>query len=130
MWIHMEAVFSYVTQYEAHFRAAMEKRLKLSTDEAIKVRRKKLAQDEKRLDELDSLFIRLYEDNVAGRISNERFAAMSTAYEDEQAKLKEEVLTLRQEIEVQEQQNDNLEQFIQRVKLLHGVKGTDTLRPA
>ena len=79
--MHMEAVFSYVTQYEAHFRAAMEKRLKLSTDEAIKVRRKKLAQDEKRLDELDSLFIRLYEDNVAGRISNERFAAMSTAYE-------------------------------------------------
>lgn len=115
VWMHMEAVISYVTQYEAHFRAAMEERLKLSTDEAVKVRRKKLAQDEKRLDELDRLFLRLYEDNVAGRISDERFATMSRAYEDEQAKLKEETQILRQEIEVQEQQIDNLDQFIRRV---------------
>lgn len=115
VWMHMEAVISYVTQYEAYFRAAMEERLELSTDEAIKVRRKKLAQDEKRLDELDRLFLRLYEDNITGRISDERFATMSRAYEGEQAKLKEETQILRQEIEVQEQQIDNLDQFIRRV---------------
>lgn len=62
VWMHMEAVISYVTHYEAHFRAAMEKRLKLSSGEAVRARRKKLAQGEKRLDELDRLFIRLYED--------------------------------------------------------------------
>lgn len=88
--------------------------LKLSTSEAVRVRQKKLAKNEKRLDELDRLFIRLYEDNVAGRISDERFSMMSGAYEDEQATLKAEVQTLQQEIEIQERQINDLEQFIQR----------------
>ena len=97
VWMHMEAVISYVTRYESHFRTIMEQRLKLSTDEAIKVRRKKLAKDEKRMDELDRLFVRLYEDNVAGRISDERFSMMSGGYEEEQ-------------------QLDDLDLFIQRVQ--------------
>lgn len=60
------------------------------------------------------MFIRLYEDNVAGRISDDRFSMMSGAYEDEQAALKAEVQTLRQEIKVQERQINDLGQFIQR----------------
>ena len=64
---------------------------------------------------LHRLFIRIYEDNVAGKLSDERFALMSKTYEDEQAQLKVEIQTLQQEIEVQERQIENLEQFIQRV---------------
>lgn len=79
----MEEVLSYVTCYEAHFRAVMEEWLKLSAGEAIKAQKKKLAKDEKRLDELDHLFVRLYEGNVAGCISNERFSMMSEVYEKE-----------------------------------------------
>lgn len=93
----------------------MEHRLKLSTDAAIRVSKKKLAQDEKRLAELDRLFIRIYEDNAAGRISDERFAMMSKSYEDEQAQLKGKVQALQREIEVQERQIDDLDQFIQRI---------------
>ena len=70
----------------------------------------------KRIQELDRLFIRLYEDNVASRISDDRFIMMSQAYESEQYDLKTEVEVLRQEIETQEQQNQNLEQFIQKVR--------------
>ena len=39
--------------------------------------KKRLAQAEKRIGELDRLFIRIYEDNVAGRLDDERFAMMS-----------------------------------------------------
>lgn len=115
VWAHMEAVISYVIRYEEHFRAKMEQKLRMTTEETIRVNRKRLAQAEKRMGELDHLFIRLYEDNVAQRITDERFAIMSKSYEDEQAQLKVEVLGLRQEIEVQERQIDNLEQFIQRI---------------
>ncbi|MGN1002368.1 MAG: DUF4368 domain-containing protein, partial [Oscillospiraceae bacterium] len=69
----------------------------------------------KRLTELDRLFIRIYEDNVAGRINDERFSMMSRSYETEQEQLKVEIQSLQQEIEVQERQIENLEQFIQRV---------------
>ena len=73
VWMHMEAVISYITRYEAHFRAIMEQRLKLSTNEAVKVQHKKLAKNERRLEELDRLFIRLYEDNVAGAFPTSDF---------------------------------------------------------
>ena len=115
VWMHMQTVISYVTRYENHFRAIMEHKLRLSSEEAIRGHKKRLAKAEKRLAELDRLFLRIYEDNVAGRISDERFSTMSTSYEDEQARLKVEVQTLQQEIEVQERQIENLEQFIQRV---------------
>ncbi|MDR3363628.1 MAG: recombinase, partial [Clostridiales Family XIII bacterium] len=38
-------------------------------------------------DELDTLFERMYEDNVSGKISDERFHSMSKRYETEQAKV-------------------------------------------
>ena len=93
----------------------MEHRLRLSSEEAVRGYKKRLAQAERRLGELDRLFIRIYEDNVAGKLSDERFTLMSKTYEDEQAQLKVEIQTLQQEIEVQERQIENLEQFIQRI---------------
>ena len=115
VWMHMKAVISYVTRHESYFRAVMEHKLRLSSEEAIRANKKRLAQADKRLVELDRLFIRIYEDNVAGKLSDERFAMMSQSYEDEQTQLKAEIQTLQQDIEVQERQIENLEQFIQRV---------------
>ncbi len=106
----------YVGHYESHFRSIMESKLKAESKEALRVKQKQLEKDEKRIQELDRLFIRLYEDNVASRISDDRFTMMSQAYESEQYDLKAEAEVLRQEIETQEQQNQNLEQFIQKVR--------------
>lgn len=94
----------------------MEAKLKSESREILRARQKQLEKDEKRIAELDRLFIRLYEDNVASRISDDRFAMMSRAYEDEQRELKAEAEVLRQEIETQEQQNQNLEHFIQKAR--------------
>ena len=115
VWMHIQEVISYIECYEAHFRNAMEEHLKLSTGEAIRVRRKKLVQAEKRLNELDRLFMRLYEDNVSGKVNDERFSRMSRAYEEEQAELQTAVQTLQEEIDAQERQTEDLEEFIQRV---------------
>ena len=116
VWNHMKEVISYVTRYEAHFRVEMEQKLRLQSEETIKVYKKRLAQAEKRIGELDRLFIKIYEDNAKGNLSDERFAMMSKTYEDEQAQLKVEIVNLQKEVEVQERQIENLEQFIQRVR--------------
>ena len=94
----------------------MEAKLQSESREILRAKQRQLEKDEKRIAELDRLFIRLYEDNVASRISDDRFAMMSRAYEDEQCKLKAEAELLRQEIGAQEQQNQNLELFIQKVR--------------
>ena len=116
VWEHLKEVIWYVGHYESHFRTIMEAKLQAESREVLRVKRKQLEKDEKRILELDHLFIRLYEDNVASRISDDRFTMMSQAYEDEQRDLKAEAVVLRQEIETQEQQNQNLEQFIQKVR--------------
>ncbi len=115
VWKHIQEVISVVTRYEAYFRAEMEQRLRIQSEETIRIHKKRLAQAEKRISELDRLFIRIYEDNVTGRLDDEKFAMMSTNYTQEQADLKTEAKSLQQEIQEQERQAENLEQFIHRV---------------
>ena len=68
VWKHMKEVISFVSQYEAHFRVEMEQKLRLQSEETIKVYKKRLAQAEKRIGELDRLFIKIYEDNAKGNL--------------------------------------------------------------
>ena len=116
VWNHMKEVISYVTRYEAHFRLEMEQKLRLQREKTVRVYKKRLAQTEKRIGELDRLFIKIYEDNAKGKLNDDRFAMMSKTYEDEQAQLKVEIVNLQKEIEVQERQIEDLEQFIQRAR--------------
>ena len=116
VWKHVQEVISVVTRYEAYFRSEMEQKLRLQSEEKLRVAKKRMAQAEKRIGELDRLFLRSYEDNVSGKIDDERFAMMNRNYTEEQKKLKEEVISLHQEIEEQERKAEDLEQFIQRVK--------------
>jgi Site-specific recombinases, DNA invertase Pin homologs len=116
VWEHLREVIWYVGHYENHFRAIMEDKLRTESKETVLLKQKQLEKNEKRIQELDRLFTRLYEDNVSGKISDERFAMMSQGYENEQQALKSETEVLRQEIEQQEQQNQNLEAFIQKVR--------------
>ena len=116
VWEYMKEVIWYVGHFEGHFRSICEAKLQKQSKENLQIKQKQLEKFKKRISELDYLFIRLYEDNVASRISDERFAMMNQAYEDEQDELKAEAEVLRQEIETQEQQNQNLELFIQKVR--------------
>ena len=71
-----------------------------------------LARDE----ELDDLFERIYEDNVSGKISDERFSRMSRRYEDEQKELTEKIKQLRSEIEKQSSRTMTTDMFIRLVR--------------
>ena len=113
---HIQAVTGYILRHEAYFRRKMEEQLRLESGEQIRIRRKRLEQNEKRIAELKRLFIKIYEDNAVGRLSDERFDMLSQTYEAEQKQLETEVITLRQEIEVQERQNENIEKFIQKAR--------------
>ena len=108
----------YILRHEAHFRAVMEEQLRLESSEQIRIRRKRLERNENRIAELKRLFIRIYEDNACGRLSDERFDMLSLTYETEQKQL-------RQEIEVQERQNENVEKFIQTAHKYVGIDKLD-----
>ena len=105
-----------VKEHEDEFvQAAMDKSVQKQSSELTKAK-KALKQAEKRIIELDRLFTRLYEDNVSGKISDERFAVMSEGYEDEQKKLKASVTELTNYIETAEQKSADVTAFISVVQ--------------
>jgi DNA invertase Pin-like site-specific DNA recombinase len=80
--------------------------------EEVKNAKKTIAKSEKRIAELDKLFTRLYEDNVSGKISDERFEMMSRSYESEQKELKVSVMELQKFIESKERQDSDINSFM------------------
>lgn len=94
---------------------AMSSSVQRKSSELAKAK-KSLKQAEKRIAELDKLFTRLYEDNVLGRLSDERFETMSKGYEDEQAKLKVTVTELTAFIDTTEQKSSDVTAFLKLVQ--------------
>ena len=97
----VKAVIGHSQQAEQTDRKLKEKELKTF-----------LARDE----ELDGLFERIYEDNVSGKLSDDRFAKMSRRYEDEQKELAEKIKKLRSEIEKQSSRSMTTDMFIGLVR--------------
>ena len=67
-------------------------------------------------DEPDGLFERIYEDNVSGKLSDDRFAKMSRRYEEEQKELSEKIKKLRSEIEKQSSRAASTDMFVSIVR--------------
>ena len=67
-------------------------------------------------DELDGLFERIYEDNVSGKLSDDRFAKMSRRYEEEQKELSEKIKKLRSEIEKRSSRATSTDMFVSIVR--------------
>ena len=122
---HMQLVTGYILRYEQYFRSIMEQQLRLESTEKLQISKGQLERNEKRIAELKRLFIKIYEDNAGGRLSDERYDMLSQSYETEQKQLEAEVITLRQEIEVQERQNENVERFIQKAKNYVEIESLD-----
>ncbi len=108
----LRKITTYVREHEEEFvELAMQNSIQKQSAE-LKAAKKRLVQSEKRVSELDKLFTRLYEDNVSGKISDERFKMMSKNYEAEQKELRQIIPELSQFIEASEQKNADTAQFI------------------
>ena len=79
-------------------------------------REKELEKLMQRDHELDRLFERLYEDNITGKISDERFGRMSASYEKEQAELAETIQKTKVELEKHSSQAMTTDAFIAVVR--------------
>ncbi|WP_277668619.1 recombinase family protein [Caproiciproducens galactitolivorans] len=72
--------------------------------------------------ELDRLFEQMYEDNISGKISDERYSKMTKRYEDEQSGLDERIKALRAELDKESHQAITTDMFIATVRKYTRVK--------
>lgn len=101
--------------------AARKQRFQEAEKEAKK-RRREIAQAEKRIAELDCIFKRIYEDDISGAISHERFLKLSADYEAEQRELTEQVKTWREAVETFEQDQADFASFAAIVRKYVGIR--------
>ncbi len=83
---------------------------------SIRDAKKRLAQSRKRLDDLDVLIARGYEDAVLGDLSMDRYKKMAQDYETEQEQLRQEVAALEDWVEQEEAADDGMERFLALVE--------------
>lgn len=81
-----------------------------------RLKEKELAALQARDEEPDGLFERIYEDNVSGKLSDDRFAKMSRRYEDEQKEISEKIKTLRAEMDKLSSKSVTADMFISTVR--------------
>ena len=92
------------------------------TEKDMKRRKKALEQARKRIAELDRIFKRVYEDDVNGTISHERFLKLSAEYEAEQKELTEFVQTEQNAVHIFEQDKADFDNFAAIIRKYVGVK--------
>ena len=113
---HMRLTIACVANHEEQFRKAMGAKQKAEAKKEFAAKRRQLTQAERRIEELDRLFKRIYEDNANGKLSDSRFQMLSDDYEQEQEELREKLLRLNEEISQQEEQTENIDRFISKVR--------------
>ena len=106
----------FAAQYENEFAQVVIGHSKQTADSRKQSKKRELNALVTRDKELDGLFERLYEDNVAGKISDERFSKMSSKYEKEQAELSEKIKALKAEVAKENDQSMTTDMFLSTVR--------------
>ena len=114
--LHLQYVLDYVARYEQQFVRCMGISQAKEYKKATALKQKELAKSQKRTHELDVLFKRMYEDNVTGKLADERFFTLSQDYEEEQKELREKMISLQAELKEQEQQATDIQHFVKKCR--------------
>ena len=108
----LQHFLSYLQQFERVFiRQQIDATLAERRYE-LYAKQKQIEKDEKRMEELDRLFRKIYEDNVNGKLNDERFYKLSDGYEAEQEQLKHEIETLKAEVSEADTEATNVSKLI------------------
>ena len=109
---NLRQITSYAAKHEAKFMKLLMAQSEDGGKRKDAARRKEMEAVQRRITEVSSIFKRLYEDSVSGRISDERFTELSADYEQEQAALKARLAEIQAEQGRAREASANVEKFM------------------
>ncbi|MCD7723953.1 MAG: recombinase family protein [Clostridiales bacterium] len=109
-------ICSYASTHEDEFVELVTKKSQDELNKSLRDSKRELEQSQTRIRKLDEIIQRLYEDNIEGKISDERFVKMNTAYEDEQHTLEHRVSELKSLIASEKESSANVDAFLSIIK--------------
>lgn len=120
----LERIFAVTALFYEDITAFMELIQKQRSDEVekdMKRKRREVGQARKRIAELDRIFKHIYEDDINGTISHERFLKLSAEYEAEQKELTEKVNAEQKEVDTYEQNKSDFDSFAAIIRKYVGI---------
>ena len=109
-------ITAYAREHEDEFVELVTKQSEKELNQQLRNSHKELEQATTRITKLDTIIQRLYEDNIDGKISDERFAKMTETYEAEQAELLKRKNELKSFIDQAKEQSLNVDSFLKVVR--------------
>ena len=114
--VDLQRVFAYVSDNEGDFVRKATEHGNMEAKKALAQKQKEYNKANSRLNELDTLFRKLYEDNALGRISDQQFIMLTSGYDDEKNTLKKKVAEFEREINTVTERNTDVDKFVKTVK--------------
>ena len=109
----IQRTLTYVQLFRDDFTQEMLAQDEASRKAELAQKRKALSGAQKRMEDLDKIIQRLYEDSVLGKLSDARFRKMSAQYETEQAEIQQLAAALEREIADEAEQVADVGRFLQ-----------------
>ena len=118
----MQRIFQTIALFEDEFVEKQRQRYGIEEKKVRSSKKRELDKSKKRISEVDTLIQRLYEDNVKGKIDDDRFAALSFSLEAEQKELKQNVPKLEVELTAETDKDKALQSFVNKARQLTEIK--------
>jgi len=112
----IQGATAYARENEAEFTELIRAASDVRQGETAKNHRRQIAKNEKRINELDTLFKKTYEDFAAGRLNEKRFEQLSQGYESEQEQLEQQTAELKAAIEKFDDDSLRADKFLELSK--------------
>ena len=111
----IRAASAFAKTNEADFIRQVREASSLRQADAAKAQRRRMAKEQKRAGELDTLIKKLFEEHALGRLPDKRFDLLSADYEREQAELEQSIAALQAELDSFEADGARADRFIEIV---------------
>ena len=112
----IRSVTAFAREHEDEFVEMVTKKKRAEADRSLRDGKREMEQAQARIRKLDEIIQHLYEDNLEGKISDERFVKLSENYENEQKTLEARVSELRGLIAAEQESSVNVERFLDLVR--------------
>ncbi|MDR1000265.1 MAG: DUF4368 domain-containing protein [Clostridiales bacterium] len=111
----IQAITAIASEHKEAFANMLQRDSAENLRKEISAGNKRLLLSQNRIRELDIIIQRLYEDNVSGKITDERFIKLSQGYEQEQKDLQSQVGVLQKQLTIQQEERLNVDRFLAQV---------------
>lgn len=123
----LREIVRFSKEYEEEFTCIVRSEIENRQSSEMKGQKTRLTACQKRLDELETLLCKIYEDNTLGKLPDRRYQILEAQYTKEQEALEAEIDSLQKEVDEYEQEQKSADKFIALVKKYQNFEELDAV---